>query len=179
MRVRARQRRQERVTQRLVHTDALRRVEHQHPTQQVDRVRRRVRETRLEWLSLTQHTQHHDRRTEVQLRHHVAGRLFLDALQRLTLNTHPHAHVAALRSQQADDQLQLVHRTLALQQRLASQQLREDAPQRPDVHLPVVRLLLTLLAMHYRVLTQELGGAVPTRYHVLRHHQRLTGHASR
>lgn len=73
VRVRARQRRQERVAQSLVHAYALRRVEHQHATQQVDRVRRRVREARLQRLRLTQHTQHHDRRTEVQLRHHVTG----------------------------------------------------------------------------------------------------------
>ena len=50
------------------------------------------------------------------------------------------AYVAALGTQQLDDELQLVHGALALQKGVAAEQFREDAAERPDVHLPAVGL---------------------------------------
>lgn len=50
------------------------------------------------------------------------------------------AYVAALGTQQLDDELQLVHGALALQKGVAAEQLREDAAERPDVHFPAIGL---------------------------------------
>lgn len=59
----------------------------------------------------------------------------------------------------ADDELELVDVVLARKQRLARQELREDAPHGP--HVDGGRVLL--------LGEQQLGGPVPPRDHVLRH----------
>lgn len=56
------------------------------------------------------------------------------------MRDHAIAYVAALGTQQLDDELQLVHGALALQKGMAAEQLREDAAERPDVHFPAVGL---------------------------------------
>ena len=68
------------------------------------------------------------------------------------------AYVAALGTQQLDDELQLVHGALALQKGVAAEQLREDAAHGPHVDGGVVVLLEE----------DQFRGTVPTRHHVLR-----------
>ena len=72
----------------------------------------------------------YNRRTEIQLLHHISCRLFLYAVQRL----------ASLRSKQSDDQLELIHRAFPLKKWLASQELREDATERPNIDFPSICL---------------------------------------
>lgn len=49
-------------------------------------------------------------------------------------------YVAALGAQQLDDELQLVHGTLALKKGVAAEEFCEDAAQRPDIDLPAIGL---------------------------------------